>query len=89
LVRAIPTASSAPSSSQTVELGDELAQLRRLADAIEARFQRSQEEKEKAIEALKKEKDEVLAQLRVAQKSIVAQEIEKVELQLKLREEKS
>jgi hypothetical protein len=33
LVQAVPTA---PSPSQTVELGDKLAQLRRLADAIEA-----------------------------------------------------
>jgi hypothetical protein len=63
LVRAVPTASSAPSSSQPAELGDKPAQLTRLADATEARFQRVQEEKEKAIEALKKEKDKVLAQL--------------------------
>jgi hypothetical protein len=48
LVCAVPTASSAPSSSQTAELGDEPTQLRRLADATEARFQRAQEEKEKA-----------------------------------------
>jgi hypothetical protein len=56
LVCAIPTVLYAPSSSQTVELGDELDQLRRLADEIEARFQRAQKEK-KATKALKKEKD--------------------------------
>jgi hypothetical protein len=44
-------------------LGDEPAQLRRLADATESRLQRAQEEKEKATEALKNEKYEVLAQL--------------------------
>jgi len=63
LVRAVPTVSSVPLSLQTAELGNELARLRRLVDAIEARFQISQEEKEKAIEALQKEKDEVLAKL--------------------------
>jgi hypothetical protein len=37
LARAVPTA---PSSSQTTELGDEPTQLRRLVDATEARLQR-------------------------------------------------
>jgi outer membrane murein-binding lipoprotein Lpp len=55
-----------PSSSKIAELGDELAQLRRLANAIEAQIQKAQEEKKKAIESLKKEKAEVLEQLRVA-----------------------
>jgi hypothetical protein len=63
LVCAVPTAPPAPSSSQTVELGDEPAQLRRLVDATEARFQRAQEEKENATEALRKEKDKFLVQL--------------------------
>jgi len=40
---AIPTA---PSSSKIAELGDEPAQLQRLADATEAQLQRVQEEKE-------------------------------------------
>jgi hypothetical protein len=35
LARAVPTV---PSSSQTIELGDESTQLRRLADAIEAQL---------------------------------------------------
>jgi hypothetical protein len=41
--RAVPTA---PSSSEIAELGDEPTQLRRLADATEARLHRVQEEKE-------------------------------------------
>jgi hypothetical protein len=49
-----------PTMSQIAELGDEPTQLRRLADAIEAQLQKAQEEKEKAIEALKQEKEEVL-----------------------------
>jgi hypothetical protein len=48
LVRAVPIALSAPSSSQTAESVDEPAQLRRLVDAIEAQLQRAREEKEKA-----------------------------------------
>jgi hypothetical protein len=63
--RVVPTA---PSSSKIVELGDEPSQLRRLADATEARLQRIQEEKEKATEALKQEKEEVLEKLQVVQK---------------------
>jgi hypothetical protein len=85
LVRAVPTVPFAPSLSHTAELGDEPTQLRRLEDATKARFQRSQEEKEKDIEALKKEKDEVLVQLRAAQDSVISRESEKAELQ----EEKS
>jgi hypothetical protein len=62
LVCAVPTA---PSLSQIVELGDEPAQLKRLADVIEARLEKFQEEKGKATEALKQEKDEALDKLRV------------------------
>jgi hypothetical protein len=40
------TVSTAPSSSEGVELGDEPTQLRRLADATTARLRRVQEEKE-------------------------------------------
>jgi hypothetical protein len=47
---AIPTA---PSSSESVELGDEPVKLRILADAIEVQLHRVQEETEQAIEALK------------------------------------
>jgi hypothetical protein len=63
LVSAIPTVSSAPSSSQNTKLGDEPTHLRRILDAIEAWFQRAQEEKEKATKSLQKEKDEVLVKL--------------------------
>jgi hypothetical protein len=62
--RAVPTA---PSSAESVELGDEPTQLRRLADATEARLHRAQEEKEQATEAMKQEKEEALEKLRVAQ----------------------
>jgi hypothetical protein len=44
LVRAVPTVPSMPSSSQKIELGDEVAQLRRLVDATEDQFQRAQED---------------------------------------------
>ena len=48
--RAVPTASS---STEIVELEDEPTQLRRLADATEARLRRVQEEKEHATEVVK------------------------------------
>jgi hypothetical protein len=81
LVHVVPTA------SQTTELGDEPAQLRRLADATEARLQKIQEEKEKAMEALKQEKDEVLEQLRVARYSVAAYESEREEFWAMLQED--
>jgi hypothetical protein len=52
--------STAPLSSEGIELGDEPAQVRRLADATEARLCRVQEEKEQATEALKQAKEEAL-----------------------------
>jgi hypothetical protein len=58
--------STAPSSSEIEKFGDEPTQLRRLADATEARLHQVKEEKEQAIEALKKEKEEVLEKLQVA-----------------------
>jgi hypothetical protein len=54
------TVPTVPSSAESVELGDEPTQLRRLVDATEARLHRAQEEKEQATEALKQEKEEVL-----------------------------
>jgi hypothetical protein len=84
-VRAVPTA---PSSSKTTELGDEPTQLRRLADATEARLQKIQEEKEKATEALKQEKEEVLEKLRVARYCVTAYENEKDEFWVMLEEDK-
>jgi D-alanine-D-alanine ligase-like ATP-grasp enzyme len=77
-----------PSSSQVTELGDEPTQLRRLADATEARLQKVQEEKEKATEALKQEKEEVLEKLRVARYCVTAYENEKDEFQAMVQEEK-
>ena len=76
-----------PSLSETIELGDEPTQLRRLVDATEARLHRVKEEKEKAIEALKKEKEEVLEKLWVAQYCVTAYENDKDEFQAMLEEE--
>jgi UTP:GlnB (protein PII) uridylyltransferase len=59
--------STAPSSAENVELGDDPTQLRRLVYATETRLRRVQEEKEKATEALRQEKEEALEKLRVAQ----------------------
>jgi hypothetical protein len=61
------TVSTAPPSSEGIELGDEPAQLCILAYATEVCLRRVQEEKEHATEALKKEKEESLEQCRVAQ----------------------
>jgi hypothetical protein len=44
-------------------LRDDPTQLRKLADAIEAQLYRAQEEKEQAIEDMKKEKEEALEKL--------------------------
>jgi formate-dependent nitrite reductase cytochrome c552 subunit len=77
-----------PSSSETTKLGDEPDQLRILVDATYARIQKFQEKKEKATEALKKEKEEVLEQLRVAQYRVTAYENEKDEFWEIIKEEK-
>jgi hypothetical protein len=49
--------SIAPPPSEGIELGDELAQLRRIADVTEAHLRRVQEEEEQATEALKQAKE--------------------------------
>jgi predicted nucleic acid-binding Zn-ribbon protein len=59
--------STALLASEAVELGDEPTQLRRIADAIEARLRRVQEEKEHSTEALKEAKEEALEQIRILQ----------------------
>jgi hypothetical protein len=56
-----------PPSSEGIELGDELAQLCRLIDVIEARLHHVHEEKEQATEALKQVHEESLEQCQVAQ----------------------
>jgi outer membrane PBP1 activator LpoA protein len=81
LVCAVPTA---PSSPQITKLGDELAQLRRIADVTEARLQRIQEDKEKATNALKQEKYESLKQLQVVRYSVSAYKSEREEFQVML-----
>jgi hypothetical protein len=81
----VPTA---PPSSKIAELGDEPTQLRRLADATEAQLHPVHEEKEKATKSLKKEKEEVLEQLRVAQSCVTAYEKEKDEIRVMFKEDK-
>jgi hypothetical protein len=72
--------STASLSSRGIQVGDEPAQLRRLADSTEALLHWVQEEKEQGIEASKKEKEEALEQRHIAQQ-------EKDELQVKFAED--
>jgi hypothetical protein len=76
-----------PSSSKIAELGDEPAQLRRLADAIKTWLQRVHEEKEQATEVLKQEKEKVLEKIRVAQSCVTIDKKEKDEIQAMLEED--
>jgi hypothetical protein len=71
-----------PLPSGEPELGDEPTQLRRLADAVEARLHRAQEETEQATQALKQVQGVIIEQRRVAEQ-------EKVSLQAKFEEEKA
>jgi hypothetical protein len=48
--------STAPSSSEGIEVGDEPAQLHRLADSTKDHLRRVQDEKEQATEALNKQR---------------------------------
>jgi hypothetical protein len=73
--------STAPPPSDETELGDEPAQLRRIADVTEARLCHVQEEKEQATVALKQAQEEVIEQCRVVQQ-------EKDDLQIKFEEDK-
>jgi hypothetical protein len=54
--------STVPLSSGEPELGDEPAQLRRLADAVEARLRRAQEEEEQATQTLKQVQGDIVEQ---------------------------
>jgi hypothetical protein len=54
------------------ELGDEPAQLRRLADAVEARLRHAQEEIEQATQALKQVQGVIIEQHRVAEQEKVS-----------------
>jgi hypothetical protein len=58
--------STTPPPSEEIEIGDEPAQLRRLAYATEACLHHVQEEKEQTIEALKQVQEEVIEQCQVA-----------------------
>jgi predicted nucleic acid-binding protein len=53
--------------SRKPELGDESAQLRRLADATKARLRRAQEETEQATQALKQVKEVLVEQCQLAE----------------------
>jgi hypothetical protein len=77
--RAVSTC--APAIRRT-RLGDEPTQLRRLADATEARLRHTQEEIEQATQALKQVQEVIVEQCRVAEQ-------EKVSLQTKFEEEKA
>jgi hypothetical protein len=59
-----------PSGEQ--ELGDEPAQLHRLADASEARLRRAQEEIEQATQALKQVQGVLVEQCRVAEQEKIS-----------------
>jgi hypothetical protein len=74
--------STAPPPPEEPELGDEPAQLRRIADATEAHLHRVQEEKEQATVALKQAQEEIIEKRRVAQQ-------EKDDLQIKFEEDRA
>jgi hypothetical protein len=76
--------STAPPPSEEPELGDEPAQLHRIADVTEAHLRRAQEEKEQATVALKQAQEEMVEQRRVAQ-----QEKDDLHTKLKRREHRS
>jgi hypothetical protein len=73
--------STAPPSSEGEYLGDDPAQLHRLAYSIESRLHHAQESKEHATEALKQEKQEDIKQCWVVQE-------EKYDLQTKFAEDR-
>jgi hypothetical protein len=64
--------STAPLLSEEPKLGDEPAQLRRLADATEARLRHAREEIEKATQALKKVQEVVIEQCQVVEQEKVS-----------------
>jgi hypothetical protein len=70
-----------PLPSGELELGDEPAQLHRVADVVEAHLRRAQEEAEQATQALKQVQGVLIEQRRVAEQ-------EKISLQTKFDEEK-
>jgi hypothetical protein len=76
------TVSTAPLSLGTPELGDEPAQLHRLADTVEAHLRRAQEETTQATQALVQVQGVLVEQRRAAEQ-------EKSALQAKFDEEKA
>jgi hypothetical protein len=73
--------STVPLSSGEPELGDEPAQLHRLADVVEARLRHAQEEAEQATRTLKQVQGDIVEQRRIAEQ-------EKVSLQAKFEAKK-
>ena len=59
--------STAPLSTGTSELGDEPAQLHRIADTVKAHLRQAQEETEQATHALKKVQGVIIEQRRVSE----------------------
>jgi hypothetical protein len=74
--------STAPMSAGTSELGDEPAQLHRIADTVEAHFRRAQEETTQATQTLAQVQGDLVEQRSAAEQ-------EKLALQAKWDEEKS
>jgi hypothetical protein len=56
-----------PLSSGELELGDEPAQLHRLADVVEAHLHHAQEEEEQATQTLKQVQGDIVEQRRIAE----------------------
>jgi hypothetical protein len=81
-LQSIRAVSTVPLPSGEPELGDEPAQLHRLADVIEAHLHRAQEETKQATQALNQVQGVIVEQGRVAEQ-------EKVSLQEKFEEEKA
>jgi hypothetical protein len=76
------TVSTAPPPLGTPELGDEPAQLHRIADTVEAHLRRAQEETTQATQALAQAQEDLLEKRSTAER-------EKLSLQVKFDEEKS
>jgi D-alanyl-D-alanine dipeptidase len=72
--------STKPLPEGTTKEGDETVQLRKIADTVEVRLRRAQEEKAQATQALKKAQEEIIEQRQAVQQ-------EKNALQEKLIEE--
>jgi hypothetical protein len=82
------TVSIAPPPSEETELGDEPAQLCRLADATEVHLRRVEEEKEHATKALKQVQEEDMEQHQVAQQEKDALQAKFIEDRAQIQQDK-